>query len=186
MDRRQLRGRESILLAPVGGEQELAVAEFIWFSHLAFLSSLTLPPCHPFSLFPFLCYTWHPHSFHSPILSFPSPSLSVSPQRYSYIECLWSIPHVSRAALTLLQNGGSNEKSGGENKERLFWFRWRVGSVMVSIKGITALVDTSEFDLPPFLKSNLFFLHCIHLNVSRVPQSIFSRMSTHARSLLPS
>lgn len=54
---RQLGGRESILSAIVGGQHELSVADFIGFSHLAFLSFLALPPCHPYPLFPFPSYT---------------------------------------------------------------------------------------------------------------------------------
>lgn len=40
-------------------------------------------------------------------------------------------------------------------------------ALWVSIKGVTALNNSLEFDLPPFLESKtFFFLHCIHLNVS--------------------
>lgn len=96
VDGRQVGGRRYILLALVEGKHQLTAAAFIRFSHLAFPISSFYPCCSSLSsLFsPSLTpdipvpAAFHPCLFSSPL------TLSVSPQRCSCVEELWSKPCV--------------------------------------------------------------------------------------------
>lgn len=165
---RQVGGRGSILLALAGREHQLTAPAFIRFSHLVY------PPTSPFfppPLFPLSslsCFLLVSHPFlHLTSWLLPLPLLTphhppVLLQRCSQVERLWSIPHVSFAASKSPQNGGGSKTAGRQTiAGGCFDSGEELRVSQVSVKGVTALNNTSQFDLPPFLESNSFLFPSI-------------------------